>query len=76
MDWPGNSPDMNPIEHVWYEMKKKIGKCNPQNRCELLVAIENSWREVLDSDFVNNLYDTMPNRIKAIIKARGGVTKY
>src|SRR3954453_20048631 len=24
MDWPPYSPDMNPIEHIWIALKKKI----------------------------------------------------
>lgn len=76
MKWPGNSPDMNPIEHVWYEMKKKIANCKPQNRQQLIADVHKSWEEVLKSDYVKNLYETMPNRIEALIKASGGVTKY
>jgi transposase len=26
MDWPGNSPDLNPIENVWSYMKNKLRK--------------------------------------------------
>jgi transposase len=26
MDWPGNSPDLNPIENLWLIMKGKLKK--------------------------------------------------
>jgi transposase len=26
LKWPGNSPDLNPIEHIWDLMKKRIKK--------------------------------------------------
>ena len=76
MKWPGNSPDMNPIEHVWYEIKKKLADFKPENKNQLISDVYKSWDEVLASDYVKNLYMTMPNRIRALIKAKGGVTKY
>jgi transposase len=29
LNWPGNSPDLNPIEHIWDLMKKRIKKKYP-----------------------------------------------
>jgi transposase len=26
LNWPGNSPDMNPIENLWSMLKKRVGK--------------------------------------------------
>ena len=32
MEWPGYSPNMNPIEDVWNIMKKEIGNHKPFNK--------------------------------------------
>jgi hypothetical protein len=35
LDWAGNSPDLNPIEHVWAYMSRKLPKTLPRNEQEL-----------------------------------------
>ncbi|GFV69864.1 uncharacterized protein TNCV_3654921 [Trichonephila clavipes] len=36
LNWPGNSPDMNPIENVWELMKRKVAKDVITNKTQLL----------------------------------------
>ena len=31
LDWPGNSPDINPIKKLWILVKKKVSERSPQN---------------------------------------------
>ena len=74
---PAQSPDMNPIEHIWYLLKKQINKRKtiPRNVEELKQAILEEW-EKIDIQTINKLIDSMPNCIQALLKAKGGPTKY
>ena len=37
--WPGNSPDLNPIENLWTLIKKKVSTLNPTTLDELKQTI-------------------------------------
>jgi transposase len=77
LTWPPNSPDLNPIEHVWYLIKGVIQKMNsrPMTLPSLKDAIKKAWDEC-DQLIMNRLVESMPDRIAAVIKAQGGNTKY
>lgn len=76
MDWPGNSPDLNPIENLWHILKVKITKKKPKTLKELDMIVENVWYNDITVETTQNLVDSMPTRIKAVIKNKGGPTKY
>jgi transposase len=74
---PAQSPDLNPIEHVWKLLKIRINnrKEIPKNEDELRVAIVEEWDKI-DISEINAIVESMPERCKALIKARGGPTRY
>lgn len=77
MDWPALSPDLNPIEHLWDELKRKVRARNPAPTSigELKTALEEEW-ERLPQELVKKLIRSMKNRLRSVIQARGGNTKY
>lgn len=39
IDWPPHSPDLNPIEHMWAALKKKLFEIFPQIRSKVTASI-------------------------------------
>lgn len=70
MDWPGNSPDLNPIEHLWHQMKRKVRDKKPRNKAELKNVLEKVWYEEISIDDIKTLVDSTPARIAAVIQAK------
>ena len=84
-DWPPYLPDLNPIEHFWVYLKKlyhehyahlaedtgSAGKVKPL----IEDALIDYWELIPDYLF-ERLVEGIPQRIHAVIKARGWYTKY
>lgn len=77
LPWPSKSPDMNIIEHPWDQLNDRVRARVPQpaNLEQLWAALQEEWGK-LGKDYLENLYESAPRRVQALIKARGWYTKY
>ena len=77
LPWPAQSPDLNPIEHLWTHLKVKLGEYErpPGGMIELWERTEKEWNKI-DAVVCQNLIESMPRRVAAVLKAKGGYTKY
>ena len=77
LDWPAQSPDLNPIEHLWNHLKKQLQKYSspPKGVWELWERVEMEWPKIEPQE-CQKLIESMPRRLDAVIKAKGGHTKY
>ena len=77
LPWPGNSPDMNPIENLWEVAKNEIAKEIITNKKQLVEKLMNVWHHSkLVKESAKSCIDSMPRRIEALIAAKGNITKY
>lgn len=76
LTWPGNSPDLNPIENLWSRLKKLVAAKRPSNRQTLIEAVIASWYHIITPEDIEKLVNSMPRRCKAVVKSRGYPTKY
>ena len=77
LQWPAQSPDLNPMEHIWEDLKRRLNKwpMQPTGILELWERVEEEW-ERTPQEVIRNLIESMPRRVQAVLKAKGGITKY
>ena len=73
--WPGNSPDLNPIENLWAIVKQAVDKQKPSNCERLKDLITQEWNNI-SPETIENLLISMPKRIETVLKKKGGHSKY
>jgi hypothetical protein len=74
--WPGSSADLNPIEHCWCLLKGKVAALKPTSEADLRMKTRFVWENDIPIDFCEKLVFSMPSRISAILKAKGGTTRF
>lgn len=75
MDWPAQSPDLNPIENVWKIIGERAQRKNPKNQDELWKFLEFEWNAITPS-FCMKLITSCSKRCQAVIDNKGLFTKY
>lgn len=73
--WPPNSPDLNVIENVWSLVQRKVDAmgCNTFEEFKAAVISE---VQAVPVKVLRNLFDSMPKRVKEVVRLAGNKTKY
>jgi hypothetical protein len=75
LEWPSQNPDLNPIEHLWRDLKMAVHRRSPSNLTELERICKEEWQKLPQSRCAK-LVASYPKRLEAVINAKGASTKY
>ncbi|KAJ8875818.1 hypothetical protein PR048_023719 [Dryococelus australis] len=74
LDWPAQSPDLKPVEHLWDELDRRVRarQARPKSIAQLM-----EWSQeecgLIPMDVLQTLVESMPGRVAAVIAARDGI---
>ncbi len=75
LEWPSQSPDLNPIENLWRELKVRVAKRQPQNLNDLERICKEEWDKI-PLEMCANLVANYKKRLTSVITNKGFATKY
>ncbi|GFW67329.1 transposable element Tcb2 transposase [Trichonephila clavipes] len=75
--WPARSPDLNPIENVWYALGRQVAGRNypPTNKNTLIRALTEEW-DKMPQQLLDNVVQSMIRRVERCITLHGGHIPY
>ena len=77
MKWPAQSPDLNPMEHYWQFVERRLKEFK-----EVVATKDDLWKRVesivneTNKFLCKKLIATMPERVIDVIRAKGGYTRW
>ena len=66
LKWSSFSPDLNPMEHIWDEVERRMRKEKAKNEFELKQALLKTWYKI-GNDVTKKLVHSVPNRLHQVI---------
>uniref|UniRef100_A0A8C5R0D3 Transposase n=1 Tax=Leptobrachium leishanense TaxID=445787 RepID=A0A8C5R0D3_9ANUR len=75
LECPSQSPDLNPIENLWWDLKKAVAVRKPKNVTELEAFAHDELAKI-PVDRCKTLVSSYASHLKAVITVKGCCTKY
>ncbi|GFX50233.1 transposable element Tcb2 transposase [Trichonephila clavipes] len=77
MDWPARSPDLNPIEHVWDFLDRRLAARTlpPVTIRELRLALQDEWA-AMPQQLIDSVILSMGRRCETCLPVRGDHIPY
>ena len=75
LEWPSQSPDLNPIENLWRTLKLRVMQRKPKNLIQLEEYCQEEWAKITTEE-CNNLVENYEKRLRKVIKAKGYTIDY
>ena len=68
LEWPSQSPDLIPIEHLWAELKKRVRARRPTNLTQLHQLCQEEWAKIHPTYYLK--------RLTQVKQCKGNASKY
>ena len=75
LEWPPQSPDINPIENLWVYLNENVNETNVTDKISYYTVLQKTWNKI-DPEYLKKLIKSVPRRLEALLKAKGRHTKY
>jgi transposase len=75
IEWPAWSPDLNPIEELWNDLKVRVYGRHPKTMEELERFVTEEWAAT-DLSFIARICRNMPHRLQAVVANNGHKIPY
>ena len=75
LEWPSQSSDLNPIEHLWVELKKCVRASRPTNLTQLHQLCQEEWAKIHPT-YCGKFVEGYPKRLTQVKQFKGNATKY
>ena len=75
LPWPPFSPNLNPIENLWDELERRVGKRQPKNLQEVELQLTQEWNNI-ELSVLDKLVVSVASRLYERVKMKGYPTKY
>ena len=75
-NWPPNSPDLSPIKNLWSILSNSVYKDpEPKTLDQLKRRLRKAWNSI-SLETLDNLIESLPRRMKAVIANKGNTIAY
>ena len=74
LEWPSQSPNLNPIENMWAELKKCVRARRPTNLTQLHQLCQEEWAKI-HLAYCGKLVEGYPKCLTQVKHFKGNATK-
>ena len=75
LEWPSQSPDLNPIEILWAELKKRVRSRRPTNLTQLHHLCQEELANIHPTH-CGKLVEGYPKHLTQVKQIKGNATKH